>query len=99
MEALKTMPKMEDLKTLVDKYGQVKECTCGHWAIPSTDTFEEKYNDNVTLVLNNFPVFKCIECNEITYSPSDYLDLYDLAEKYYLRTNEKVFDCGSPPVK
>jgi YgiT-type zinc finger domain-containing protein len=93
MGVIGQMTRIEELKKLKEQYSEIRECFCGRYAVPNTETFVEEYED-INLELKNFPVFKCLDCNEITYSPVDYTDLLDKAIKRYKKTSETIFDCN-----
>ncbi|WP_010199948.1 YgiT-type zinc finger protein [Bacillus sp. m3-13] len=70
-----------------------RECMCGEFALPAKITIEEEFED-IELVIHNFPVFECKQCNEITFSPRDLVEYYKMAVKHYENTNENEFDCS-----
>ncbi|WP_226682860.1 YgiT-type zinc finger protein [Sutcliffiella horikoshii] len=70
-----------------------RECMCGEFAVPAKITIQEEFEDK-ELVIRNFPVFKCLQCDETTLSPKDYVEYYKKAVKHYETTNENEFDCN-----
>ncbi|MCM3618484.1 hypothetical protein M3936_12920 [Sutcliffiella horikoshii] len=71
----------------------LRECMCGDFAVPEKITIQEEFEDK-ELVIHNFPVFKCFQCDEITLSPKDHVEYYKNAVKHYETTNETEFDCS-----
>lgn len=88
------MLQSDELKELVKQYGTVRKCMCGGYAIPTSKTFYEDY-ENFTLELHNFPVFKCDNCQDITYNPNDHVRYRRLALEQYMSKNNKVFNCSA----
>ncbi|KMJ57106.1 hypothetical protein AB685_16900 [Bacillus sp. LL01] len=70
-----------------------RECICGDVAVPTKITIQEEFEE-IDLVIRNFPVFKCLQCDEITISPRDHVEYYKMAVKHYESTNENEFDCS-----
>ncbi|MBM7571683.1 hypothetical protein [Aquibacillus albus] len=96
MGAADVMSQAEQIQDLKKKYGQVKRCVCcGNWAIPSDDTLYEKMENGVTVELRNFPVFQCLNCEDITFSPADYSQLLEKALEYNKGVNVISFNCKS----
>ncbi|WP_404448163.1 YgiT-type zinc finger protein [Sutcliffiella horikoshii] len=88
----KPMASMQKIQTLIRKYGYLRECSCGDVAVPEKITIQEEFED-IELVIRNFPVFKCLQCGDVTFSPKDHVEYYKKAVKHYETTNETEFDC------
>ncbi|KPB06038.1 YgiT-type zinc finger protein [Bacillus sp. CHD6a] len=93
MGVTQPMTSLKKIQTLIEKYGYVRECSCGDVAIPGKITIQEEFED-IELVILNFPVFKCLQCDEVTFSPKDHIEYYKKAVKHYETTNETEFDCN-----
>lgn len=93
MGVTEPMTSLEKIQTLTEKYGYVRECSCGDVAVPGKFTIHEEFED-IELIIRNFPVFKCLECDEITFSPKDHVEYYKKAVKHYKSTNKTEFDCN-----
>ncbi|MEB2631967.1 YgiT-type zinc finger protein [Peribacillus frigoritolerans] len=88
--ALMTNPKIE---LLLKQYRSVRECvSCSGVMVPSTITYEKQYQ-GVTLLIKNFPTFKCLEdtCGEVIYGSGSLLKAIRKAKKNYEMTGEVVY--------
>ncbi|MBM7620025.1 YgiT-type zinc finger domain-containing protein [Bacillus tianshenii] len=93
MGVTKRMTSLQKIQALTEKYGSVRECMCGDVSVPTKITIQEEFED-VELVIHNFPVFQCLECDEITFSPKDQVEYYKKAVKHYEATKKTEFDCN-----
>ena len=81
------------IELLLKQYRSVRECvSCSGVMVPSTITYEKQYQGE-TLLIEDFPVFKCSDttCGEVIYGSGSLLKAIRKAKKQYDTTGEVVY--------